>query len=130
VIAHDVGDINVDKNQCECLSDTAWYYLKATDRLVQQSAADLQLTCGEDDPHWTHLKMTFKLASWRINIDGDIPDRHLLSRKSPACLTVKVARSHFESYRGVRHFKFSGEITGTDALYRTLVRAFFEESAL
>jgi len=130
VIVHEVGDIAVDKSHCEYLFDTAWYYLKATDRLAQQCASDLHVTCGEDDPHWTHLKMTFKPNSWTVNIVGDIPDRHLLSSKSPDCLSVKIATSHFEVYRGVSHFKFSGEITGSETLFRNLVQAFFEESVL
>jgi hypothetical protein len=127
-IVHEVDDVGLDRKQCEYLSDTAWYYLKATDLLTRQCAAELVINCGEDDPHFTMLKFTFEPGSWIVKIEGNIPDRHLLAQKPPSFLSVKVTTSQFADYRGVRHFKFRGSVNGSDAVYRRIVQTFFEEA--
>ena len=131
VIMHEVADIQLDKGQCEFLSDTAWYYLKATDRLTQQCVSELHPAyIGADDPHYTSLTMTFRPGSWVVNLAGNIPDDLLLAGKSKDCLSIRTEKARFEPYRGVRHFKFSGQITGSEVLFRRLVQMFFDESGL
>ena len=94
VIMHEVGDISLDKDQCEFLSDTAWYYLKATDRLAQQCVSELHSTYrAADDPHYTIITMTFRPGSWTVKITGNIPDNLLLANKSSDCLSVRPEKA-------------------------------------
>jgi hypothetical protein len=127
-IAHEVNDVVLERKQCEHLSDTAWYYLKATDLITRQCAAKLTLHCGEDDPHYTLLTFEFTPRLWVVSITGNIPDRHLLSKRSPDALSVTAASARFENYRGVQHCKFRGSLTGPEALCQRILQTFFEEA--
>jgi len=127
-IAHEVADVALDRKQCDYLCDAAWYYLKATDLPARQCATTLGLTCGEDDSHWTMLEFGFKPGSWTIAIQGDVPDRHVLTGRSPQALTIAVSTSTVAEHRGVRKVHFHGSVTGPDLLCRRLVQTFFDEA--
>ena len=127
-IAHEVADVELDHKQCDYLCDAAWYYLKATDLPARQCATTLVLTCGEDDPHWTMLEFGFSPGSWSISIQGDVPDRHVLTERSPQALAIAMSASTVEEYRGVRKVRFRGSVTGPDLLCRRLVQTFFDEA--
>jgi hypothetical protein len=127
-ILHEITDVALDRNQCEHLCDTAWYYLKATDLLARQCATTLEMTCGEDDPHRTNLTFTFNPGSWTIAVNGEVPDRHVLAAGSPQNLIVAVTTSSIAEYRGIRKMKFSGRVMGPEFLCRRLVQTFFDEA--
>jgi hypothetical protein len=127
-IAHEVADVVLDRKLCDALGDTAWYYLKATDLAARQCATTLSLTGGEDDPHWTMLEFRFKPGSWTIAVQGDVPDRHVLAKRSPQALTIAMTTSAIGEYRGVRKVRFSGSVTGPDLLCQRLAQTFFDEA--
>jgi hypothetical protein len=130
VVAHEVGDVNLEKIRCEELSDIAWYYLKATDLLVRQCAAKLDLTIGRDQANRGSLTISFARRSWILSIVGSVPDALLLRQRMSGCLTVQLATSSFATRDGVRRLEFSGVITGSQEFMKRLLRVYFGEAAL
>jgi hypothetical protein len=130
-IVHQFDDVPVDKQQCQYLSDVAWYYLKSTDRIAQQHVTEAEINySGQDDAHFTRFTLKFTLRPFAIKVSGDIPAELLLSTPTPDCPIVKPQQSHSELYRGVSHFHFTGHLIGSQMCFKQVVKMFFEESAL
>jgi hypothetical protein len=127
-LIHEPGEIQISKNECELLSDTAWYYLKVTDRITQQCASEVWIDYSSKKTGRTFLALTFETVSWSIKTKGNLSPKHLLSQPAPGCLIVRVDQSEFVKYSG--DLKIVGEATGTDTALWSLVQIFFDESVL
>ncbi|HXM40400.1 MAG TPA: hypothetical protein VN924_04065 [Bryobacteraceae bacterium] len=128
-LVHEVEEPPLGRDECELLSDTAWYYLKATDRLAHQCISVLVFQYGTDaDKSYSYLKVTFNRNDWSARIHGTVSPKFLLDRPSTDCLAVRLTHSTIESYGG--HLKFAGEITGFRMALDRLIQMFFDESAL
>jgi hypothetical protein len=125
-LAHEPGEIQISKNECELLSDTAWYYLKVTDRITQQYASEVWIDYSSPETGRTLLTLTFETVAWAIKVKGNLSPKHLLTQATPGCLIVRVDQSEFVKYSG--DLKLVGEATGTDSALWSLVQIFFNES--
>jgi hypothetical protein len=127
-LIHEPGGIQISRNECELLSDAAWYYLKVADRITQQYASEVWVDYSSPETGSSHLKLTFETVSWSINVDGNLSPKHLQTQPTPGCLVVRVNQSKFVKYSG--DLKFVGEAIGTDSALWSLVQMFFNESVL
>lgn len=125
-LIHEPGGVKISKDECELLSDTAWYYIKVTDRITQQYVEEVWVDYSSPNTGRTHLAMTCETISWSINVDADVSPKHLLAQPKPGCLIVRVNQSEFVKYSG--DLKLTGKVTGTDSALWSLVQIFFDES--
>jgi hypothetical protein len=125
-LIHEPDGIQISQDECELLSDTAWYYLKITDRITQQCADEVWIDYSSPETGGSHLTVTFETSSWSINVNANVSPKHLLTRPTPDCLMVRVNKSEFVKYSG--DLKFVGKATGTDSALWSLVKMFFNES--
>jgi len=127
-LVHEVEEPPLSRDECELLSDTTWYYLKATDRLAQQCVHVLGFQYGTDaNKNYSYLKVTFNRNDWSGRIEGTVSPEFLLDKPSSDCLAVRPTHSRIESYGG--QLKFDGEITGFRIALNRLVQMFFDASA-
>jgi hypothetical protein len=127
-LAHEIEEPSLRREECELLSDTAWYYLKATDRLAQQCVHVLGIRYGTDDRNYSYFSVTFDRNTWSARIDGDVAPEFLLDEASSDCLSIRLSRSEIQRYNG--HLKFAGEMTGSRIALDRLIQSFFDQSAL
>jgi hypothetical protein len=128
-LVHEVEEPPLCRDECELLSDTAWYYLKATDRLAHQCVHVLAFQYGTDaNKSYSYLKVTFNRNDWSARIEGTVSPAFLLDKPSTDCLAVRLTHSTIERYGG--QLKFAGEITGFRIALDRLIQMFFDESAL
>lgn len=125
-LIHDPQAIHIPKHECELLSDTAWYYLKVTDRITQQRVDEVLIDYSSKETGRSQLEVTFETISWTNKAKAYVTPNHLLTDPKTGCLIVRVKESEFVHYDG--HLKFSGECTGTDPALWSLVQMFFNES--
>jgi hypothetical protein len=125
-LVHEPSGIQICKNECELLSDTAWYYLKVTDRITQQFASEVSVDYSSPETGRSLLTFTFETISWSIKVNGNLSPSHLLTQPTPGCLVVLVNQGEVVKYSG--NLKIVGEATGTDSALWSLVQIFFNES--
>lgn len=126
-LMHDLDEIFLNQADCAELSDTAWYYLKATDHLSQQCAIDLRLHYVDGDEHY-YFGFDFNRTDWAVTINAYLPSSLLLESRIADCLTVVANEGSIRTIgNGI---SLEGNATGTPSALYKLVRIFFEESAL
>ena len=128
-LAYEIEEPPLRREECEWLSDTAWYYLKATDRLAQQCVHVLGIEYGTDKENHSFFSVTFNRNAWSAWIEGNVAPGFLLDKASADCLSVRLSRSEIQGYNNC-HLKFCGEVTGSRPAVDRLIRCFFDESAL
>jgi hypothetical protein len=125
-LIHEPSGVQISKNECELLSDTAWYYLKVTDRIIQHRPYDVEVDYSSPETGRSILTLTFETVPWSIKVSGSLSPSHLLRQPAPGCLVVLVDQSEFVKYSS--NLKILGEATGTGSAVWSLVQIFFNES--
>jgi hypothetical protein len=127
-LAHEIEEPSLRMEECELLSDTAWHYLKATDRLAQQCVQLLGIEYETNDKNYSHFDVTFNRNTWSARIEGNVSPEFLLDKASPDCLSIRLSSSKIQGCDG--HLKFLGNVTGSIIAMDILIRSFFDVSAL
>lgn len=127
-LAHETDEPMLRQKECELLSDTAWYYLKATDRLTQQCAEILGVNYWLPDKTSGRYEIAFDRATWEAGITGDMSPDLISEKESVGCLCVRVNEARIENYDG--HLRFTGKLTGSTVALKSLIQSFFDESVL
>jgi hypothetical protein len=125
-LMHETEEAPFGRQECERLSDIAWYYLKATDRLAQQCVEELGVHYWVEKEHNNHLSIVFNRSTWDAAIKGEIYPELRLEKQSPNCLSVRLDWAEVVRYR--QSLKFRGVITGSPVFVDQLIQLFFEQS--
>jgi len=126
-LSHEDDHADINRQDCDELVDTAWYYLKATDHLAQQCVTDVRWHQITEKRHY-YVHCEFFRPDWQIRIEGKVSSDHLSRSHKTNYLSISVKPHDFkEDDSGLR---FYGDAVGPiDTLYK-LVKIFFAESAL
>jgi hypothetical protein len=127
-LAHETVELTLQQKECELLSDTAWYYLKATDRLTQQCAEILGVSYWSGGKTSGTYQITFDRVTWEAGISGDMSPDLLFEKESVGCMCVRVKSARIENYDG--RLRFTGKLTGSTVALKRLIQSFFDESVL
>jgi len=76
-LMHDPEVIHITENECNLLADSAWYYLRVTDRIAEQWAEEIHYGLGSNDIGRSGLTAKVEPVSWQISLDGYLAHDHL-----------------------------------------------------
>ncbi len=127
-LAHDTEEPPLERDACELLSDTAWYYLKATDRLTQQCVSVLDFNYWMEKTSVSMFSVRFDRTTWNAQVEGSVSPKLLVGKESADCLSIRLRWSRIEAYN--QDLKFRGDLTGSKTALDKLTRYFFDESVL
>ena len=137
-----------DTKTCQVLADFAWFFLRATDRYIQER---VETFCFYRDPnashhiHWVQVTVD-PTKSWTFTVDGWLPPTHIeqvprdgwlqlygeptrtyreVLLSSPQAMDI---RTHLPSDRSADDLRFKGVLRGPAAALRFLIQRYFEVS--
>jgi len=129
-LMHDPDVLQLTKTECDLLADTAWYYLKVTDRIAEQYADEIEYQYSTSETEKSYLTLKLKPASWNIEIHASLAASHLLREPPPEADYLKIEVQKCEFIRYSNSLKLQGKISGTPSIIWSIVEDFFEESVL
>jgi hypothetical protein len=127
-LMHDPEAIHITEDECNLLADTAWYYLKVTDRIAEQWADEISYDYGSSDTDQSGLTAKVEPVSWKIEIDGYLAYNHVLESPVANSPVIRVHQCEYVRYNN--SMKVTGVLTGPPAALWSVVQNFFDESVL
>ena len=134
-----------DTKTCQVLADFAWFFLKATDRYIQERVETFSFyrDPNESSPiHWVQVKLDPD-NSWTFRIDGWLPPTYIqpVPRDGWLQLYGEPTRTHREvllslppdrarqpTERSADDIRFVGALRGPAEALRFLIQRYFEVS--
>jgi hypothetical protein len=127
-LMHDPEVIHITEDECNLLADTAWYYLRVSDRIAEQFADEINYDFGSSDTDKSGLTAKVEPVSWKVEIDGYLAHNHVLETAVVNSPVIRVPRCEHVRYNN--SLKVSGALTGPPATLWSVVQNFFDESIL
>jgi hypothetical protein len=127
-LMHDPDLLQLTKAECDFLADTAWYYLKVTDRIAEQYANEIGYEYSTSETERSSLTLKLEPASWNVEIEAKLAASHVCKPPEADYLNIEV--QHCEFVRYGNSLKLHGKISGTPSIIWSIVKDFFEESVL
>ncbi|MDR3734275.1 MAG: hypothetical protein P4L10_01925 [Acidobacteriaceae bacterium] len=127
-LMHDPEVIHIKENECNLLADTAWYYLRVTDRIAEQCAHEINYEFGSSDAGRSGLTAKVEPVCWKIELDGYLAHDHVLESPTANSPVVRVHRCEYVRYNN--SLKVIGVLTGPPATLWSIIQNFFDESIL
>jgi hypothetical protein len=128
-LVHQITASPLTTEQCAMLSDAAWYYIKVTDHIAQQSAEEVEVEPPLGEKRTAGLSLKVKKRDWTVYVkDGSIHPDFLQERAAPDSLSVRMTHCEFVTYDGT--LRFQGDVTGSQLALGRIIQIFFDESNL
>jgi hypothetical protein len=109
-LVHQITASPLTADQCALLCDAAWYYIKVTDHIAQQSAEEIVIEPPLGEKRAAYLSLKIRKREWTVHvIDGRTHPDFLQERAAPDSLSVRMTHCEFETYDGTA---FSGRCHG------------------
>jgi hypothetical protein len=127
-LMHDPEVIHMTADECNLLADTAWYYLKVTDRIAEQCADEVYYDLTSNDTDKSGLTAKIEPVSWTVNLNGYLAHNHILESAVVNSPVIQVHRCEYARYNN--SLNVWGVLTGPPATVWSVVQNFFDESIL
>jgi hypothetical protein len=128
-LVHQINSDPLTADECALLSDAAWYYLKVTDHIAQQSAEEIVIENTLAAKKTVNLSLKVKEKEWTVKVDdGYVCPEFLQEYASPDSLSVQMTKCEFSKYSGTLSFR--GDVPGSQSAIARVIQIFFDESNL
>lgn len=127
-LMHDLDEIHITEEECTLLADTAWYYLRVTDRIAEQCSDEVGYDLGSSATGQSGLTIRVEPVSWKLGADGFLAHDHILEQPSDSGLVLRIKTSEYVRYNN--SLKVTGELVGPPSSLWAVVQTFFDESIL
>ena len=125
-LMHDSDEIHVTQDECTLLADTAWYYLRVTDRIAEQYSDEIHYDFGSSPNGQSGLTVKVEPVSWKLDAAGFLAHDDILVAPTAGGLTLRVRSCEFDQFNN--SLKLAGELIGPPGSLWSVIQNFFEES--
>lgn len=127
-LMHEPDEIQISTEECTLLADTAWYYLRVTDRIAEQCSDEVQYDLGSSATGQSGLTVKVQPVSWKLTVHGYLAHQHILDEPNSGGLIVRILTCTHERYNN--SLKMTGELIGPPTHLWSVIQTFFDESIL